>query len=117
VFKEFKGKKILDMDATLCNNEEVIKITETDSGRSDDPSENFHLAQITTKDWENKIMKIISWNFDQNMEESNIQMPYNPSEDSGHLIKGMNEKRNYYYCQDYIVDLEYNIPLLQKNLD
>lgn len=112
MFKEFEGKRILDINATLCKNEEVIKITETDSGRSDDPSENFHLAQITTKDWENRIMKIISWNFDQNMEESNIQMPYNPSEDSGHLIKGMNEKRNYYYCQDYIVDLEYNIPLL-----
>jgi hypothetical protein len=44
VFKELKGKRIHDMDATLCNNEEVIKITETDSGRSDDPSENFHLA-------------------------------------------------------------------------
>ena len=44
-------------------------------------------------------------------------MPYNPQEDSGHLIKGMNEKRNYYYCSDFIIDLEYNIPLLQKNLD
>ena len=107
----------MDLNANLCKCEEVIKITETDSGRSDDESKNFHLAQITTKDWENKIMKIISWNFDLNMEESNLQMPYNPQEDSGHLIKGMDEKRNYYYCADFIIDLEYNIPLLQKNLD
>jgi cephalosporin-C deacetylase-like acetyl esterase len=95
----------------------VIKITETDSGRHPDPSKRFHLAQITTKDWENKIMKLISWNFDLNMEESNLQMPYNPQEDSGHLIKGMVEKRNYYYCKDFIIDLEFNIPLLQRNLD
>jgi hypothetical protein len=62
-------------------------------------------------------MKIISWNFDLNMEESNFQMPYNPQEDSGHLIKGMNEKSNYYYCSDFIIDLEFNIPMLQKNLN
>lgn len=44
-------------------------------------------------------------------------MPYDPQVDSGHLIKGMNEKRNYYYSNNFIIDLEYNIPILQRNLD
>lgn len=117
VFKEINGEKIITLNANLSKNEEVIKITETDSGRSGDPSKDTHLAQITTKDFQNKILKLISWNFDLNMEESNLQMPYNPQEDSGHLIKGMNEKRNYYYSRDFIIDLEYNIPMLQSNID
>lgn len=62
----------MNLNADLSKNEEVIKITETDSARSDDPSKNFHLAQITTKDWDNKIMKLISWNFDLNIEDSNL---------------------------------------------
>ena len=62
-------------------------------------------------------MKLITWNFDLNMEDSNLQIPYNPAEDNGHLIKGMTEKRNYYYSSDCIIDLEYNVPMLQRNLD
>jgi hypothetical protein len=51
------------------------------------------------------------------MEDSNLQMPYDPSNDGGHLIKGMNEKKNYYFSGESIIDLEYNIPILQSNID
>ena len=34
-----------------------------------------------------------------------------------HVIKGMNQKMNYFLNQYYLTDLEYNIPLRQTNVD
>lgn len=33
------------------------------------------------------------------------------------MVKGMNQKRNYFITQDYLTDLEYNIPLRQSNVN
>jgi hypothetical protein len=72
IFKKFNGEKIISLNANLSKNEEVIQITETDSARSGCPRKDINLAQITTKDCENNILKVISWNFDCNIEDSNL---------------------------------------------
>ena len=34
-----------------------------------------------------------------------------------HVVKGMNEKMNFYIDQNFLTDLEYNIPIRQKNVN
>jgi hypothetical protein len=34
-----------------------------------------------------------------------------------HVVKGMNYKYNYYIDQNHLTDLEFNIPIRQRNVD
>ena len=64
------------------------------------------------------IFKIITWDFKNNIEKSMMQLQPNKSNDIGnHIVKGMNHKLNYFLDQYRVFDLEFNIPILQKNVD
>ena len=69
-------------------------------------------------DHENKIYSVITWDFDQNMEQGIYQVNPDPRDLVGyHIVKGMNPKMNYLLNQHHVVDLEYNIPLRQSSVD
>ena len=73
---------------------------------------------MTAYDHENNIYSVITWDFDQNMEQSIMQVKPDPSDEVGyHIVKGMNPKMNYLLNQHHLTDLEYNIPLRQTNVD
>ena len=64
------------------------------------------------------ILKIITWDLIEDMERGMMQIKPDKSNDIGnHIVKGMNEKLNYFYDQYKILDLEFNIPILQKNVN
>ena len=69
-------------------------------------------------DHDTNVLKILTWNFESNMEESCLQLHMNAHEEVGyHIVKGMNYKANYFLNQNFIFDLEYNIPIMQQNVD
>jgi len=55
---------------------------------------------------------IVSWDFIKNIEIATLQQKCEPeSKPENYIVKGINEKMNYYVNQYQIFDLEYNIPL------
>jgi len=71
-----------------------------------------------TKDHANEIYTILTWDFDNNMEQTSMQCRPSEHDSVGyHVVKGMNMKMNYFLNQHYLTDLEFNIPIRQKNVD
>ena len=59
----------------------------------------------------------MAWDFVTNSEKSCYQlMPDVKSKIQEHVVKGLNYKLNYFYNQDYVIDLETSIPIKQKNV-
>jgi len=57
-------------------------------------------------------LTILTWDLEQNIEQNCFQVAGNEADDVGnHVMKGMNKKMNYYMDQNFLVDLEYNIPI------
>ena len=56
------GDIFIDFDVRLMDSDEIINVFETES--------NEHWLQIVVQDHEKNIMKIITWNFNSNMEVS-----------------------------------------------
>lgn len=50
------------------------------------------------------------------MEISVRQDSISSSDIGQHLVKGMNQKMNYFIDNNYVIDLETNIPLRQANV-
>ena len=48
---------------------------------------------------------------------SNQMLPDEHDQVGLHVVKGMNQKMNYFLSQHYLIDLEYNIPLRQTNVN
>lgn len=109
VLQKSEGQYLRDMAAHLSNDTEVVKIIET---------LNNNWLQVMMWDHLNDIFTVVTWDFNNNMEQCILQMYESPDEDVGyHVIKGMNQKRNYFLNQNYLSDLEYNIPLRQTNVN
>lgn len=89
----------------------IIKIIET-------VERDKKALQVIVKDDVNNILKIITWDFELNMEMNILQLQPDLSDDVGqHIVKGMNYKMNYLINQDLIFDLEFNIPMIQQNVN
>ena len=55
-----------------------------------------NVLQLFTINHDLKIIQIITWDFDRNMEKSMMQIIQDPKSDIGyHVVKGMNLKMNY----------------------
>lgn len=58
------------------------------------------------------VMIIATWDLDQNVECSMCQIKVDPNtKPENYLVKGMNEKYNYFVSEHFIIDLEYNMPI------
>lgn len=100
---------VKDLNAFFGENIEVIKIIET-------IKKNW--LQIKVVDHAEGIISVVTWDFDNNMEQSIMQIPSDPKDLVGnHVVKGMIPKLNYMLNQNYLTDLEHNIPLRQKNVN
>ena len=68
--------------------------------------------QIVARDEDMKCLIILTWDFELNMETSTVQFPINGDTRPGqHCVTGMKTKRNYFANDNYIYDLEFNIPI------
>ena len=75
------------MNAYFGEKIEVLKIIETI---------NKNWLQIKVKDHDEGIITVVTWDFDNNMEQSLMQMYQDPKDLVGyHVVKGMIQKRNY----------------------
>lgn len=102
-----------DINVKFQDQDEIIKIIETDTCEN-----HKYILQIVILDHDTNVLKILTWNFESNMEESCLQLHMNAHEEVGyHIVKGMNYKANYFLNQNFIFDLEYNIPIMQQNVD
>lgn len=71
--------------------------------------------QIIAKDNIENIIIIVTWNFDKNIETSMFQFKCESNQSPEHyIVKGINEKMNYFISENQIFDLEYNIPFQQS---
>ena len=63
-------------------------------------------------------MAIITWDFDNNMEQRHLQQLLDDKSDVGsHVVCGMNQKLNYFINKYKMFDLEFGIPIRQVNVD
>ena len=71
-----------------------------------------NVLQIVAKDNKQNIFMVLTWDFDKNIEYSVLQIKC-PEEIKAekYVVRGMNQKLNYFVNQYRIFDLEYNIPL------
>ena len=107
--KDFDGVKFKDINLTFSDDTEIIKLIET---------ANKNFLQILAKNHQKNIIFIITWDFEQNIERSMYQvLPSHSTTIGTHIVKGMNLKLNYYIDEDYIIDLECNIPIRQRNVN
>ena len=61
---------------------------------------------------------IITWDFDKNIEKSMYQVDSkNKPNLQAQVVRGLNQKMNYYVDEDFITDLEYDIPIQKTNPD
>ena len=68
--------------------------------------------QIVAKDAKKRVMIVITWDLDQNIEASMFQYEYKAeTRPENYVVKGMNQKYNYFVNENQIIDLEHNIPL------
>jgi hypothetical protein len=75
-----------------------------------------HRIQIIAKDIARSLLIVVVWDLDQNIECSMFQMKMEKNtKPENYLVKGMNEKYNYFFNQNFIIDLEYNIPIQKVN--
>ena len=96
----------IDLNLDFDKNVEIAKIWSTQVD---------HILQIIAKDNEKNIFMIVSWDFIKNIEIATLQQKCEPeSKPENYIVKGINEKMNYYVNQYQIFDLEYNIPLQQS---
>ena len=67
------------------------------------------------KDNEKRVLMVVIWDFDCNVEVSMFQYKceFNKKPEN-YLVKGMNQKYNYFVNECQIYDLEHNIPLQQS---
>ena len=71
-----------------------------------------HIIQIIAKDNTDNILIILTWDFKDNTEISMYQQNCTSDEyPENYVVKGLNEKMNYFINQQQIIDLESNIPL------
>ena len=97
-----------DINCTLDDSVEIIKLIET--GAPD-------CIQIVFNNYDKNIFTVLTWDFNLNIEKSIYQIRNeNDSPIGNHVIKGMNYKMNYFLDAHYLNDLEYNIPIKQKNV-
>ena len=104
VLEKIKEKQILqDIKITLSPKVEIVKIIET---------VNKNWLQIVTKDHDQDILSIITWDFDNDMEQRHLQQRIDQKSDVGyHVVNGMNQKLNYFIDKHKLVDLEFGIPV------
>ena len=68
--------------------------------------------QIIAKDHDAKVVIVLTWDFVQNMEATMFQVKCDfEARPENYIVKGMNQKYNYFVNEYQIYDLEYNIPL------
>ena len=105
-----EGNFLQEIKLQFSKNVEIVKMIET-------VRKNW--LQIYTLDHELQIISIITWDFEQNTEQSILQWRFDRSESEigYHLVKGMNQKMNYFITEQYIIDLEYNVPTRQANVN
>ena len=97
-----------DINCTLDDSVEIIKLIET--GAPD-------CIQIVFNNYDKNIFTVLTWDFNLNIEKSIYQIRNEIDSPIGnHVIKGMNYKMNYFLDAHYLNDLEYNIPIKQKNV-
>lgn len=96
----------MDLNIDFDKSVEISKIWSTQVDK---------VLQIIARDNEKNIFMIITWNFVKNIEVSMLQQKCPPHHKlENYIVKGMNEKMNYFVNQYQIFDLEYNIPLQQS---
>ena len=62
----------------------------------------------------------MTWDFERNVEVGGYQLKEKKFETEGvgnHIVKGLNNKMNYMINKNYILDMETNLPIKQKNVD
>lgn len=107
--KDKKKNPLSMMNVTFGESIEVIKIVETAKK---------NVLQIEAFDHREKILSIITWDFDENVEVNLKQCVPNPDDSVAYnIVKGMNLKMNYLINQHHVIDLEYNIPIRQTSVD
>ena len=81
-FVKSDGKYIKDMAAFFNNDTEVVKVIET---------VNKNWLQLMLMDHALEIITVVTWDFDNNMEQCIMQQYVDPNLEVGyHLVKGMN---------------------------
>ena len=74
------------------------------------------ILTIVAVDNEKKIMILVTWDFNNNTEYSMFQIRIGDDEKpENYIVKGLNQKLNYFVSQHQIYDLEHNIPLQNAN--
>ena len=68
--------------------------------------------QIVCKDHAMDVFSVITWDFEIQMEQRHLQQVIDENSDVGyHVVKGMNQKLNYYIDKHKLIDLEFGIPV------
>jgi hypothetical protein len=79
------------------------------------PTSEKEFLQIHAKDNTANILLIVTWDFTRNFEMSMLQLKCEQgTKPENYIVKGMNQKMNYFVNQYQIYDLEHNIPLQQS---
>ena len=75
-----------------------------------------HLIQIIAKDGADGVLVVLTWDFEKNIEMAVWQEQYEKGEyPHNYIVKGLDEKMNYFVSKHQVYDLEYNMPI-QKAL-
>ena len=95
---DFKSAHI-DFDQTV----EITKVFATSD---------FKVYQIIAKDTEKNVLIILTWDFARDIEVSMLQVPCDGGlRPENYIVRGMNQKMNYFINKHQIFDLEFNIPM------
>jgi len=95
------------------NTVEITKIWPVDFAASskDDEQSSDSMIQIVAKDNVQNILLVITWDCERNVEYSMVQVKCDPgTSPENYVVRGMNNKLNYFVDEYQIYDLEYQIP-------
>lgn len=107
--EDAKQPRFKYIDFQFTNDTQIIKLIET--AEKD-------VIQIFAEDYHSEIITVVTWDFLHNIEKTMFQIQPDYSDFVGnHIVKGMNYKCNYFVNQHYVTDMEYNVPIRQKNVD
>ena len=76
-------------------------------------TEETHVIQFVAKDEARKILVILTWDFDNEIEKSMFQIKYADDQPMPEkfMTKGLNQRMNYFEDDYMMFDLEFNIAM------
>jgi hypothetical protein len=94
--------KFEPLDVQFAKNTEIQRVLRT---------LNEHMLQIVATMHEEKIFVVMTWDFENNVEVTMYQTAVGREYQANYVVQGMYQKLNYYMNRDYILDLEFGMPL------